>query len=672
MSTEAYCTLLYNDSYLPGALVLGHALRESDTDKDLAVLVGPDVSPKALSRLSNVYDKIIPTTTISTSSNDDGKFQLLNRPNLDRSYTKINVWKLVQYSKIVFMDADTLPIKNIDELFDHKITPLTLETPIAGAPDIGWPDIFNSGVVVLKPNNDTFAALAGRARAGLSFDGGDQGLLNQFFENRWHRLPFTFNVTPSASYQYIPAYRHFKDNVAVFHYIGQTKPWSNSLTGPSQSSSEFEFKWWNVFNKYYDGNLNLKSLPDWAKDGDSALVQSVYKVRNNSSQLLSSTFEPDVMRWDATKFLPPLDSKPEASNLEVTHYTNIWDNSAQDDPAYIQYSGYMKSHLHYNPRLNHQKNVEPPHQPLHHSGHKCHHDDCNHDNHSEGELVQPHHSVFPWENNNHNTERVFPEDYGYLETKPEYGYQSNKSADNSTEAGQDTVHRDENNNGTTPGLDNRPSQPTRVFRDYSINPSNDSEAFEGGFQIRQRNTWDMDRGIKKYVTKTTKTQKQLEMQKARQLAIRKYESSIKADNQVDYKPDETDKESEKQDKQIEEYIKEEVDEVKKNPMIHKRIMEENQDGVILKRKTRRGWQEEEADRENAPMYLPITPNPVRLREAGRVGGISEDEGESDYNDGKLSGRSGGQSEEVWDPNKKLDELGQLAAILKEKCQIEEE
>ena len=70
--------------------------------------------------------------------------------------------------------------------------------------------------------------------------GGDQGLLNSYFDN-WasgrsksgasgpneftSRLPFTFNVTPSAFYSYLPAYMNFYRDISVVHFIGQDKPW---------------------------------------------------------------------------------------------------------------------------------------------------------------------------------------------------------------------------------------------------------------------------------------------------------------------------------------------------------------------------------------------------------------------------------------------------------------
>ena len=61
---------------------------------------------------------------------------------------KIHCWTLTDYSKCVFLDADTLLLQNSDELFERE--------EFSAAPDAGWPDCFNSGVFVFRPNLNTF------------------------------------------------------------------------------------------------------------------------------------------------------------------------------------------------------------------------------------------------------------------------------------------------------------------------------------------------------------------------------------------------------------------------------------------------------------------------------------------------------------------------------------
>src|SRR5262249_36208978 len=98
-------------------------------------------------------------------SEDKPHLSLLGRPELGRTLTKIHVWSLWEESigKVVFLDADMLVLKGIDELFDRP--------EFAAAPDAGWPDCFNSGLFVAVPSAATHSSLLGFARQNGSFDG---------------------------------------------------------------------------------------------------------------------------------------------------------------------------------------------------------------------------------------------------------------------------------------------------------------------------------------------------------------------------------------------------------------------------------------------------------------------------------------------------------------------
>jgi len=96
-------------------------------------------------------------------SGDVEHLALLTRPELGVTFSKIHAWRLTQYSKCVFLDADTLVLQNVDELFDRE--------ELSAAPDIGWPDCFNTGVFVFEPSMETFRNLMDLARQSGSFDG---------------------------------------------------------------------------------------------------------------------------------------------------------------------------------------------------------------------------------------------------------------------------------------------------------------------------------------------------------------------------------------------------------------------------------------------------------------------------------------------------------------------
>lgn len=54
-------------------------------------------------------------------------------------------------------------LTNCDELFERE--------EFSAAPDVGWPDCFNSGVFVFTPSVDTYGKLIQFADSAGSFDG---------------------------------------------------------------------------------------------------------------------------------------------------------------------------------------------------------------------------------------------------------------------------------------------------------------------------------------------------------------------------------------------------------------------------------------------------------------------------------------------------------------------
>ncbi|EGG09509.1 family 8 glycosyltransferase, partial [Melampsora larici-populina 98AG31] len=209
MAPYAFVTMLTSDPYLPGCLVTAHSIKQSEKDNaaqdfDLVCLITLDsVSVESIKALRKVYNLVISVDAISSSNKDE--LNLLGRQDLSGTITKIHIWRLVQYQKVIYVDADTLILKSISHLFQ-------LPNEFSASPDTGWPDCFNSGLMVIQPNLDVFDRLYAFFFERGSWDGGDQGVLNDFFSSddetfedgtqrpRWNRLSFAYNVTPSAYY----------------------------------------------------------------------------------------------------------------------------------------------------------------------------------------------------------------------------------------------------------------------------------------------------------------------------------------------------------------------------------------------------------------------------------------------------------------------------------------
>ncbi|XP_053808083.1 glycogenin-1 isoform X4 [Vidua macroura] len=202
MADQSFVTLATNDSYVKGALVLGSSLQQYRTTRKLTALITPQVSDLMRKVLEKVFDEVILVNVLD--SGDSAHLALMKRPELGVTLTKLHCWELTQFSKCVFMDADTMVLSNIDELFERE--------ELSAAPDPGWPDCFNSGVFVYRPSIETYSQLLQFATEKGSFDGADQGLLNTFFSS-WattdmsKHLPFIYNLSSTSVYSYLPAFK---------------------------------------------------------------------------------------------------------------------------------------------------------------------------------------------------------------------------------------------------------------------------------------------------------------------------------------------------------------------------------------------------------------------------------------------------------------------------------
>lgn len=292
IKNEAYVTLVTSDSYVVGAGVLARSLQSSGTNRTIWCLAASkQLSRNSLDILKTVFDGVTEVDCID--SGDTKNLALLGRPELGPTFTKLHLWRLTQFKKVVFLDADTLVIKNIDDLFERE--------EFSACADSGWPDCFNSGVFVASPSEETFKSLCDSAVREGSFDGGDQGLLNSHFSD-WstgpssRRIPFTYNLTVNASYSYAPAFARFRNDLKVVHFIGNQKPWtfyrlSDGSVVPhgEQSNLEFIQLWWNVcdqLSKSLQENSSLSFISSHSNYSQNSVMRNsneIIKTYPNSS-----------------------------------------------------------------------------------------------------------------------------------------------------------------------------------------------------------------------------------------------------------------------------------------------------------------------------------------------------------------------------------------------------
>ena len=121
MKKNAYVTfVMRNDSFIPGALVFAYALRQQETTADLICMITKDISEEARRSLEILYDDVITIDSFYVPHNDRQSRQ--DRPFL---FTRFQALRLgpdgdlgYQYHKILIADADLLPLKYYDLIFE--------------------------------------------------------------------------------------------------------------------------------------------------------------------------------------------------------------------------------------------------------------------------------------------------------------------------------------------------------------------------------------------------------------------------------------------------------------------------------------------------------------------------------------------------------------------------
>ncbi|KAI0507575.1 hypothetical protein KFK09_013701 [Dendrobium nobile] len=270
---EAYATVIHSsDTYVCGAITLAQSIRKTGSTKDLVLL----------------HDKSISEAKLRALAAAGWQLRLINRirnPRAQRytyneyNYSKFRLWLLTDYSKVVFVDADIIVLRNLDLLFSFP--------QISATGNDGF--IFNSGIMVLEPSSCTFKALMKNRKEIISYNGGDQGFLNEIFV-WWHRLPRRVNFLKnfwSNKTAEITMKNHLfaadPPKLYSIHYLG-LKPWlcyrdydcNWNVEDQKIYASDFAHRrWWRVHDEMDDGlkgfcRLSKERMEDLERDRKNA------------------------------------------------------------------------------------------------------------------------------------------------------------------------------------------------------------------------------------------------------------------------------------------------------------------------------------------------------------------------------------------------------------------
>ncbi|XP_058089387.1 UDP-glucuronate:xylan alpha-glucuronosyltransferase 2 isoform X2 [Magnolia sinica] len=211
---EAYVTVIHSsEAYVCGAITLAQSLIKTGTKRDLIILLDRSISQEKRQALIESGWKIREIERIRNPKAENNSYNEYN-------YSKFRLWQLVDYDRIIFIDSDIVVLRNLDILFNFP------QMSATGNDDV----IFNSGIMAIEPSNCTFQILMDQRDEVVSYNGGDQGFLNEVFV-WWHRLPrrvnFLKNFWANTSAEMSMKNQLFGSDppkLYTIHFLG-LKPW---------------------------------------------------------------------------------------------------------------------------------------------------------------------------------------------------------------------------------------------------------------------------------------------------------------------------------------------------------------------------------------------------------------------------------------------------------------
>lgn len=224
---QTYATLV-DDFYFPGVVALKASMDRVGAGPLVCLCLPMDSAKKR--RLESMGIECIDCDVIPNPNDDFDK-------RFSKIYSKLSVFRLVEYEKVIFIDADILLLGNIDELF-------RIDSDFAAAPDHGFSrnsDRLNSGLFLLKPSMKTFDDMMEKFSEVGSYDGSDQGFLNQYFEDRWLSLDPSFNTLKRVFEVDRDGFDLKK--IKVLHFVGK-KPWQFDVE-ENRKYKELNMLWYN-------------------------------------------------------------------------------------------------------------------------------------------------------------------------------------------------------------------------------------------------------------------------------------------------------------------------------------------------------------------------------------------------------------------------------------------
>ncbi len=269
---KAWATLLTQPNYLVGVRTLHASLRASGSGYPLVVMVTDGIDAQSRELLED--DGCLLRDVQPLRPAGDLRASYANA-RFAEVWTKLEAWRLTEFERVVFLDADMLVTQNMDELFSLPLAAGTIAAchacrcnpnKIASYPASWTPEncfythsrgaqhtsepaevdnYLNGGFLVLTPDEAVFTDLLGRLATldDLSrYQFAEQDFLNEYYHQRWQPLPYVYNALKTLQFQHPSLWNAAE--VKNIHYIID-KPWEKPLD-PEDRYYPVNKLWWDA------------------------------------------------------------------------------------------------------------------------------------------------------------------------------------------------------------------------------------------------------------------------------------------------------------------------------------------------------------------------------------------------------------------------------------------
>ena len=266
--SRAWVTLLTRTNYIAGAVLLAHSLHKHKSKYPLIIVYTPSLPTECLPALcheASLSNAVLrPTEPLIPKEQRN-----LIAARFEDTWTKLRIFELFEYERLVFLDADMLVFRNMDELFDLELPgqdwiaanhccvcnldkdewapddwvkencaytglthPTCLDNPARVPKEgegLGTHTLLNSGLFICTPYERLWKEMLDfleNSPLVKHFMFPDQDFLAEFFRGRWQAVGYQYNALKTMRYWHPEMWSD--EEIRNLHYIVD-KPWTKRV-----------------------------------------------------------------------------------------------------------------------------------------------------------------------------------------------------------------------------------------------------------------------------------------------------------------------------------------------------------------------------------------------------------------------------------------------------------